>query len=63
MRPWLTKGEYELYVYLKGVGQINTSISELARKLNKDKGDTIRRIHSLERKGYIMRKDTYIQII
>lgn len=63
MKPWLKKGEYELYQYLKERKCINITITELSKTINKDIGDTSRRLHELERKGYLIRNGTYIEIL
>lgn len=63
MKPWLKKQEYELYQYLKERGELYTTITDLSKTLNKDIGDTSRRIQELERKGYIIRNGTYIKVL
>lgn len=63
MKPWLKKGEYELYQYLKEKKTINMPVTELSRVISKDNGDTNKRVKELEKKGYIIRNGTYIEVI
>jgi len=62
MKEWLKKKEYELYMYLKSYGTLNITVTDLAKTLNTDKGDTCRRLKALEQKDYIIRNGTYILI-
>lgn len=63
LKPWLTKKEYEAYGYLKEVGHINTTITNLAQILHHDIADLSKRLRALEKKGYIIRNGTYIKVL
>ena len=64
MREILTKKEYELYKYIKDNKIFNTTYTDLAKRLNVSSIGTIRdRILSLQKKGYLIRSGTLIQLI
>lgn len=62
MKPWLTKKEYELYMYLKEKHTLNILVKDLAKILNEDNSDTSRRLNSLQKKGYILRNLSLITV-
>lgn len=63
MREAMTKKEYELYYFIKNNNIYNISYIDLAKKVNANNSNIRKRILSLQKKGYIIRNGTLIQLL
>lgn len=63
MREAMTKKEYELYYFIKNNNIYNISYTDLAKKVHANNSNIRKRILSLQKKGYIIRSGTLIQLL